>query len=243
MFGRLFGSHECETSMRSYPTAPQRQSVRQSAHGAQASDAPVVFIVDADDETRRDLQQVLGAAYVTRAFPGVPEFFAGHDPEIHGCIIIGSQAPTAEGLATLARLVATDCGQPVIFISACVSIATTVKALRAGAFNFLTKPVNTDILLAAVSDALVLEATRHDFVDRRRAASKRLSTLTPREHQVLGCLVSGKLNKQIAAELGVVENTVKAHRARIMQKLDVRSLAELVLLASTTDPFESRNFR
>jgi FixJ family two-component response regulator len=184
---------------------------------------------------RGELQRLLGAAYTTRAFSSVSAFFAEHDPEIHACIIIEASPTAADGFAALARLMATHCGQPVIFLSAYASIATTVKALRAGAINFLTKPVSTDVLLAAVNDALALEATRHEFVDRRRAASRRLSALTQRERQVLGCLVSGMLNKQIAAELGIVENTVKAHRARIMQKLAVRSLAELVLLASTTD--------
>jgi FixJ family two-component response regulator len=216
--------------------ASHRPGVRQSARRTRDDGAPVIFIIDADDETRADLQRVLGAFYETRAFPSASAFFAAHDPEVHGCIIIDSSSPAAEGLQTLARLKATHCGQPVIFLSAAASIATTVRALRAGAVNFLTRPVGSEVLLAAVDDALVLEATRHESVDRRRAASKRLSALTLRERQVLSCLVSGMLNKQIAAELGIVENTVKAHRARIMQKLAVRSLAELVFLASTTDP-------
>ena len=246
-----FRAARCEMTIRSHPMVSHRQSVRQVTRGARASNVPVVFIVDPDDETRRNLQRALGATYVTRAFASESAFFAEHDPEIHGCIIIESALPGTDGFATLARLMATDCAQPVIFLSAYASISTTVKALRAGAINFLTKPVSTDILLAAVNDALKLEATRHESVDRRRAASRRLSALTQRERQVLGCLVSGMLNKQIAAELGIVENTVKAHRARIMQKLAVRSLAELVLFASTTHavtaptrhPFEFRNER
>lgn len=246
-----FRAARCEMGMRSRPMAAHRRGTGQSARGVRAGSEPVIFIVDADEQTRRDLQTVLGGMYATRAFDNVSTFFAEHDPEIHGCIIIESNPPSTDGLATLARLVATHCGQPVIFLSAHASIATTVKALRAGAINFLTKPVNTDILLAAVNDALRLEANRHESVYRRRDASQRLSALTARERQVLGCLVRGMLNKQIAAQLGVVENTVKAHRARIMQKLAVRSLAELVLLASTTDPgavparqlLELRNFR
>lgn len=235
-------------TIRSNPMVSQRQGIRQVAR---ASNVPVVFIIDPEDDTRRDLQRVLGTAYVTRAFANESAFFAEHDPEIPGCIIIESSLPGTDGLVTLARLIETDCAQPVIFLSACASISSTVEALRAGAVNFLTKPVSTDVLLAAVNDALKLEATRHESLDRRRAASQRLSALTQRERQVLDCLVSGMLNKQIAADLGIVENTVKAHRARIMQKLAVRSLAELVLFASTAhvDPvptrlqFESRHDR
>lgn len=230
-------------SMRSHSTTSHRQGIRQPARGVRAGNGPVIYIVDADEETCRDLQRVLSAAYTTRAFSSAAAFFEEHDPEIHGCIIIEASPPGAESFATLARLAALDCGQPVIFVSAHASISATVEALRAGAINFLTKPVSTDVLLAAVNDALTLEAAEHDSVDRRRSASRRLSTLTRREHQVLACLLSGKLNKQIAAEIGIVENTVKAHRARIMQKLNVRSLAELVLLASTTDPSVSRDIR
>jgi FixJ family two-component response regulator len=226
--------------MRTYLMASHKPGVRQTTRRMRVSTAPVVFVVEADDETRAALERVLGPVYDTRAFSSAPDFFAEHDPEVHGCVIIDSSPPAAEGFATLARLKATECGQPVIFLSAGASIAATVRALRAGAINFLSRPVSSDVLLAAVDDALTLEAERRELVDRRREASRRLSALTPRERQVLGCLVSGMLNKQIAAELGIVENTVKAHRARIMQKLAVRSLAELVYLASTTDPDPAR---
>jgi FixJ family two-component response regulator len=221
--------------MRTYLMASHKPGVRQTTRRMRVSTTPVVFIVEADDETRAALERVLAPVYDTRVFSSAAAFFAEHDPEVHGCIIIDSSPPAAEGFATLASLKEAECGQPVIFLSAGASIATTVRALRAGAINFLSKPVGRDVLLAAVDDALTLEADRREFLDRRREASKRLSALTPRERQVLGCLVSGMLNKQIAAELGIVENTVKAHRARIMQKLAVRSLAELVYLASTTD--------
>jgi len=235
--------------MGSYAVAAHKPGIMRAAEAARTVDVPVIFIVDPDDETRRAFQQTLGQTYVTRAFAGAAAFFSEHDPEIPGCIIIESSVPETDGFATLARLTAADCGQPVIFLSADASVSTTVKALRAGAINFLAKPVSPEVLLAAVGDALKLEATRHDSIDRRRRASKRLSALTQREHEVLTNLVSGKLNKQIAAKLGIAEKTVKSHRARIMQKLAVRSLAELVLFASTTNtapsrrPFELREAR
>jgi FixJ family two-component response regulator len=110
-----------------------------------------------------------------------------------------------------------------------------VTALRAGAVNVLIKPASADDILDSVRDALNLDAMRRHSRDGQRAAAARLSALTRRERQVLSCVVIGKLNKQIAADLGIVENTVKAHRARIMQKLAVRSIADLVFFALVHD--------
>jgi FixJ family two-component response regulator len=196
----------------------------------------VVFLVDEDDATRRELEQVLARDYATRTFVSVAAFFAALDPEAHGCIIVEPLLTDKHGVAFIERLGTLGCAQPVIFLSSSVSVPTTVAALRAGAINFLTKPVSASALLDAVRDAFRLEATRHEDARRRRMVNRRLAALTPREREVLRSLVSGKLNKQIAADLGIVENTVKAHRARIMQKLSVRSLAALVTFATTSIP-------
>jgi FixJ family two-component response regulator len=139
--------------------------------------------------------------------------------------------PESRGLAEQTQLVAAGCRRPLVFLAAEGTIATSVSALRAGAINVLTSSCGADVLLAAVLDALTVEGAMRRARDCELAATSRISKLTEREHQVLIGLVDGKLNKQIAAELGVVENTVKAHRARVMQKLDIRCLAELVVFA------------
>jgi FixJ family two-component response regulator len=205
------------------------------AWAARPEPAPTIFIVDDDDEVRLALERLLHADYRIRSFATASGFFAAHDPEIPGCIVLDVLLPETDGLAVQAALTAAGCVQPVIFLSACDSISMTVRALRAGAVDFLTKPVRAEAIVAAIRAALTLGAIRRQSMACRRAAAKRLSSLTQRERQVLNSLVNGRLNKQIAADLGIVENTVKAHRARIMQKLDVRGLAELVLFTSTHD--------
>jgi FixJ family two-component response regulator len=196
------------------------------------TDTPTVFIVDGDDGARVLLGQLLSPSYVIRAFGSLPEFFAAHDPLAAGCIIL-DHAAAGDELMVQAKLAENDCLQPVILLSACATVPMTVSALRAGAFNVLSKPLRPADLMDAVREALRVEASTRRSRDAAQAAQRRLAALTPREREVLASLVGGKLNKQIAAQLGIVENTVKAHRARIMQKLGVRGLAELVFFTTT----------
>jgi len=197
------------------------------------ADTPTVFIVDCDDAARMLLSQLLGSSYAIRAFASLREFFEGHDPGAAGCIILDHAAAGGDELRVQAKLAENDCLQPVILLSACATVPMTVNALRAGALNVLTKPFRPADLVEAVREALRVEASIRRTRDATRAAQRRLAALTPREREVLASLVAGKLNKQIAAQLGIVENTVKAHRARIMQKLGVRGLAELVFFTTT----------
>lgn len=198
-----------------------------------------MFIVDTDDAARHVLDQILRPVCATRAFPSLREFLAGHDPWAAGCIVLDCAAAGGDELVVQARLSANDCVQPVILLSACATVPMTVNALRAGAINVLTKPLRPADLIDAVREALRVEAGARRAREVSHAAQRRLAALTAREREVLGSLVEGKLNKQIAAQLGIVENTVKAHRARIMQKLGVRGLAELVFFATTHQSVEA----
>lgn len=192
----------------------------------------IVFIVDDDADVRRALQRLLrSAAYETRAFGSAADFLAAHDPGIVGCVILDLAMPELNGLEVQAALTTSGCHRPIIFLSGNGSIATSVSAMRAGAVNFLTKPVENSELFAAVEEALSIDVAERRMESLRHAAAERLGTLTPRERQVLDHVVAGRLNKQIAADLGTVEKTIKVHRARVMQKMGTRSLAELVRLA------------
>lgn len=192
----------------------------------------VVFIVDDDAEVRRALGRVLrSAAYQIRSFGSAADFLAAHDPGIVGCVILDLAMPELNGLEVQAALASSGCHRPIIFLTGNGSIATSVCAMRAGAVNFLTKPVENNELFAAVEEALKIDVAQRRIGSQRHAAAQRLGTLTPRERQVLDHVVAGRLNKQIAADLGTVEKTIKVHRARVMQKMGTRSLAELVRLA------------
>lgn len=192
----------------------------------------IVFIVDDDADVRRALQRLLrSAAYETRAFGSATGFLAAHDPGVVGCVILDLAMPDLNGLEVQAALATSGCHRPIVFLTGNGSIATSVCAMRAGAVNFLTKPVENGELFAAVEEALKIDIAERSIKSLRHAAAGRLGTLTPRERQVLDHVVAGRLNKQIAADLGTVEKTIKVHRARVMQKMGTRSLAELVRLA------------
>lgn len=192
-------------------------------------DRPVVFLVDDDAAVRRALERMLQArSCEIRAFGSALDFLAAHDSEAAGCIILDLALPGMDGLQIQERLTAGGCHSPIIFLTGQADIPTSVRAIKAGALNVLDKPVEKSQLLRAFDEALDIDAAQRQIGSALSAAEHRLGTLTPRERQVLEHVVSGRLNKQIAAELGVVEDTVKMHRGRAMRKLGVRSLADLV---------------
>lgn len=196
--------------------------------------APVVFVVDDDEDVRTALARLLrSAAYEASTFSSGAEFLASHESERPGCVILDLSMPGFDGLAVQKALLSGDCpSRPVIFLTANGSIGTSVRALKSGAVNFLVKPVEESELFAAVDEALRLDAARRAQDSTHRLARCRLRSLTPRERQVLEYVVAGRLNKQIAAELGTVEKTIKVHRGRVMQKMGARSVAELVNVAA-----------
>lgn len=195
--------------------------------------AGTVYVVDDDESVCRGLTHLLAAArYECRSFSSASEFLARHDPRAAGCAILDLAMPGASGLDIQAALVAEGCDLPVIFLSGHCSIADSVTAMRAGAVNFLTKPVQACELLPAIDEALQLNAEHRREKSLRASIAERIETLTPRERQVLSHVVAGRMNKQIAGDLGTVVKTIKVHRARVMHKMQARSVAQLVRMVS-----------
>ncbi len=192
-----------------------------------------VFVVDDDAEVRRALTRLLRAGgFGVSEFGSAREFLAGHDSEVAGCLLLDVAMPEVDGLELQEALLAAGTQRPIIFLTGNADIPTSVQAMRAGAANFLTKPVIAARLFAAVNEALQLDAAARRLRSRQHALQRRLSSLTMREREVLAHLVAGERNKQIAADLGIVGKTIKVHRARVMRKMGVRSMVELVYVAS-----------
>ena len=192
----------------------------------------VIFLVDDDPGVLKALTRMLDTqGYEVRAFSSSTEFLAQHDPSISGCAIFDLSMPGLDGIELQAALKAGGIERPVIFITGVGDIPVTVQAMKAGAIDFLTKPVKSRQLLAAVALAAEKEAQSHERRSALASISDRLARLTPREREVLTHVVAGRLNKQIAADLGTVEKTIKLHRGRMMQKMGVRTVADLVRIA------------
>jgi FixJ family two-component response regulator len=192
---------------------------------------PTVFVVDDYAPGRRSISRLLRTAgFDVTAFASAQEFLAQYDPQTLGCLVLDLAMPAVSGLELQNILAERGSLLPIIFLTAHGSVPKSVQAMKRGASDFLTKPVHDEDLLAAVRVAI-----EKDRVIRREQGElseirARLTTLTPREREVLEYVVAGKLNKQIAGELGTVEQTVKIHRAHVMQKMRVQSVAELVRL-------------
>jgi len=192
----------------------------------------VIFVIDDDASVRRLIVHLLTqAGYRVETFATADEFLEAGVSTPIACLILDVQLPGLNGLELQQRLIEHGRLLPIIFITGYGDIPTSVQAMKAGAVDFLAKPFSEEALLSAVGTAL--ERCRRAATVQRdlEEIRKLLATLTAREAEVLPYIVSGRLNKQIGAELGIAEQTVKIHRARIMQKLRVQSLAELVQLA------------
>jgi FixJ family two-component response regulator len=191
-----------------------------------------IFLVDDDAGVLKALSRLLHArGYEIQAFTSPQAFLADHDASIPGCAVLDVSMPRLDGLELQQALTAGGSRRPVIFLTGKGDIPTSVRAMKAGATDFLTKPVNDDALLAAVA-----RAEKEDAGTRRANAeldsiNARFAILTPREREVMTHVIAGRLNKQIAGDLGTVEKTIKVHRGRVMEKLGVRSVADLVRLA------------
>ncbi len=191
-----------------------------------------VFIVDDDPGVLRALARLLAAAGCdTRTFASPEAFLAQHDPAEPGCAVFDVAMPDVDGLELQQLLFDSGIARPIIFVTGKGDIPTSVRAMRAGAVDFLTKPVSGDALLAAVARARQLDAQARATRDETASIEARLATLTPREREVFTHVVAGRLNKQIAGDLGTVEKTIKVHRGRMMSKLGVRTVQDLVRLA------------
>ena len=196
---------------------------------------PVVFVVDDDVSVRESLElMILAAGWHPKTFPSATDFLA--HPRLGGpsCLVLDVSLPDLSGLDLQKRIVdRTD--MPIIFITGYGDVPTSVQAMKAGATEFLTKPFNDDVLLSAIRQAI--ERSRIELAKEAELHALRncYASLTPRERQIMALVVSGRPNKQIAAELGISEITVKAHRGRVMRKMQVESLAHLVRVAAALD--------
>lgn len=193
---------------------------------------PTVFLVDDEASVLRALARLLRSAGLnTQAFRSPEEFLQHYDPHAPGCLVLDVAMPGLNGLDLQQALADKGTELPIIFLTGRGDIPMSVQAMKQGAVDFLTKPANDENLLAAIRAAIDKDrASRRAGVERSRI-QQQLAMLTPREREVLHHIIAGKLNKQVAADLGIVEKTIKVHRARVMKKMNVRSLAELVRVA------------
>jgi FixJ family two-component response regulator len=194
---------------------------------------PTIHIVDDDDSFRRAVSRLLQAAgFAVQRYASAGEFLLARADEQPGCVVLDVSMPGLDGLELQAALAKEGASLPMVFVTGHGDIPMSVRAMKTGAVDFLTKPVKKEALLQAVQAALARDAerrtAREQFLKRRAG----IESLTPREREVFDLVTAGKLNKQIAAELGTAERTVKAHRANIMEKMQVESLAELVHIAA-----------
>ena len=194
--------------------------------------SPTVFIVDDDSAVLKSLARLLRSARLNvMAFGSPQEFLERHNPRAPGCLVLDLAMPGLNGLELQAALTVKGSAIPIIFLTGHGNIPTSVQAMKRGALDFLTKPVNDDDLLKAVQVAIEKDRIARIARAELEDIQARLDSLTPREREVLTHVVSGQLNKQTAADLGTVEKTIKVHRGRVMEKMKVHSVAELVHLA------------
>jgi len=194
--------------------------------------SPTVFVVDDEAPVRKALSRMLRAnRFAVATFASSKEFLGQYDPDASGCLVLDIMMP-GNGLELQRVLQKKGCTLPIIFLTGYGDVSKSVQALKGGAIDFLTKPVNDQSLLRAVRAAIEKNRVTRQEQTQVSEICSRLAALTPRERQVLEHIVSGELNKQIAGHLGITQRTVKAHRARLMEKMKVDSVAKLVCLAN-----------
>ena len=196
--------------------------------------APIVYVVDDDADVRDGLMALFESVGLRcEAFSLATQFLTRKAPEVVSCLVLDVRLPGLSGLDVQAQLAEAEISIPVVFITGHGDIPMTVKAMKAGAVEFLTKPFREQELLDAVRAALQRDSIRRDREDEIRNLRTRFDTLSAREREIVALVTAGLMNKQAAAKLGVSEVTVKVHRHNAMQKLGARSLADLVRIADT----------
>ena len=196
-------------------------------------DTPSVFVIDDDPGVREALGHVIrNAGWRAELFASAEEFLRRDRESQPACVVLDVNLPRLGGLELQRRLAVNGDALQIVFITGFGDVHTTVRAMKAGAVEFLTKPLSPDALLDAVDEALTRSAAILEREAATRALRERYETLTPRERQVLELVVSGRLNKQVGFMLGITEITVKAHRGKLMRKMEARSIADLVRMFS-----------
>jgi RNA polymerase sigma factor (sigma-70 family) len=196
------------------------------------SAVPLIHVVDDDAAMRTALLRLLDAAgFEARGYASTGEFLLQPPPDRPGCLLLDMRLPGPSGLDLQAALKQQNITLPVVFLTGHATVESSVRAMKAGAIDFLTKPVKKDILLDAVQRALARDATQRTAREAADRLQTRFASLTPRQREVFDRIVAGKLNKQIADELGIAERTVKREREQVMAKLDASSAADLGRLA------------
>lgn len=192
-----------------------------------------VFIVDDDVSVRRALQRLIGCAGLdSQTFGCARDFLSRPRPSGPSCLVLDINLPDLHGLELQRHVARARSDMPVIVISGCVDVPTIVQAMKAGAVEFLMKPFDAAVLLEAIRDAIARSAAALDDAAELRALRDRYASLTHRERDVMALVVAGRLNKQVGADLGISEITVKAHRGKMMRKMAARSLPDLVNMAA-----------
>jgi len=192
---------------------------------------PTVFIIDDDPSARRGITRLVRAAGMhVESFASARDFLETEKYDGPGCIVLDVRMPEMTGPELQSELVKAEYSMPIIFLSAHADVEITAEAMKQGAVDFLTKPVDRDDLLEAIRVSLAKDAENRAQRAELSFIKELINSLTPREYEVMTYVATGMLNKQIAAELGISEGTVKIHRGRVMQKLGIVSVAELVRL-------------
>ena len=193
-----------------------------------------VFIIDDDPFVRKTLSGLLNTAGINvESYGTASEFLDSRRYDVHGCILLDIEMPGLSGLGLQEELVKIGCSMPIIFISGQADVPMAAKAMKKGAVDFLTKPIDKDQLIYSINESIKKDSVNRKVLDDQAKIHQRLATLTPRQYEIMTFVISGRLNKQIAYELGIVEDTVKIHRHRMMRKMNCTSVAELVRLTET----------